>query len=111
MKIAIIGNSPTNAGVAMAADLSLAGHEVRWLACGLTIFGGVTMVSNIRFYSFKDINLRKSVPFFVVAGIALGFALISLSPEMALFGFFVVYGLSGYVMAAINLGRRKPPAG
>jgi len=89
----------------------LAGHEVRWLACGLTIFGGVTMVSNIRFYSFKDINLRKSVPFFVVAGIALGFALISLSPEMALFGFFVVYGLSGYVMAAINLGRRKPPAG
>lgn len=30
MKIAVIGNSPTNAGVAMAADLSLAGHEVRF---------------------------------------------------------------------------------
>jgi opine dehydrogenase len=29
MRIAIVGNSPTHAGVAMAADASLAGHEVR----------------------------------------------------------------------------------
>lgn len=34
MKIAVIGNSPTNAGVAMAADLSLAGHEVRFARWG-----------------------------------------------------------------------------
>lgn len=29
MKIAVLGNSPTNAGIGIAADLCLAGHEVR----------------------------------------------------------------------------------
>lgn len=90
--------------------IGVAGAEVQWIACALTIFAGITMISNIRYYSFKDINLRKSVPFFVVAAIALGFALMALKPEITLFGFFVLYGLSGYVLAAINLTRRKPPA-
>ena len=65
------------------------------------------MVSNVRYYSFGDVNLKKSVPFFVVAAIALGFALVAYSPEIALFGFFVLYGLSGYVMAAVGLLKRK----
>lgn len=89
----------------------VAGNEVAWIACGLTIFAGITMISNVRYYSFKDINLRKSVPFFVVAAIALGFALMALRPEITLFGFFVLYGLSGYVLAVIGFTRRKPPAG
>jgi len=81
--------------------------DVRWLACGLTIVAGITMISNIRYYSFKDINLRKSVPFFAVAALALVFALISLSPEMTLFGFFVLYCLSGYVLALTGMVRRR----
>lgn len=85
----------------------VSGPDVRWLACAITLFAGVTMVTNVRYYSFKDINLRKSVPFFVVAAIALGFALVSISPEMTLFGFFVLYGLSGYVLAAIGLFKRR----
>ncbi len=87
----------------------ISGRDVDWLACGLTVFAGLTMVSNIRYYSFKDINLRKSVPFFVIAAIALGFALVSLSPALTLFGFFVAYSISGYVLAAFNLLRRKSP--
>ncbi|MGE5385941.1 MAG: CDP-diacylglycerol--serine O-phosphatidyltransferase [Betaproteobacteria bacterium] len=87
----------------------IGGRDVDWLACGLTVFAGLTMVSNIRYYSFKDINLRKSVPFFVIAAIALGFALISLSPALTLFGFFVIYSISGYVLAGFNLLRRKSP--
>ena len=91
----------------VAIESGVAGSDVRWFACALTIFAGLTMVSNIRFYSFKDINLKKSVPFFVIAAIALGFALVAYSPEIALFGFFVIYGLSGYVQAAIGLLKRK----
>jgi CDP-diacylglycerol--serine O-phosphatidyltransferase len=41
----------------------MAGSDVRWLACGLTVFAGVTMVSNIRFYSFKDINPEEERAF------------------------------------------------
>ena len=48
------------------------GVDVRWLAWGVTMFAGLTMVSNFRFYSGKDINLRKSVSFSVVVGIAMG---------------------------------------
>jgi len=105
---------PSPAAAALVAGLvwvmiesDIPGTDVRWLACAVTIFAGITMISNVRFYSFKDVNLKKSVPFFAVAAIALGFALVSLSPEIALFGFFVVYGLSGYVMAAIGLFKRK----
>ena len=106
---------PSPAAAALVAGLvwvmivsGVAGPDIRWLACGLTIFAGVTMVSNIRYYSFKDINLRKSVPFFVIAAIVLGFALVSISPEMTLFGFFLLYGLSGYVQAAIGFMKGKP---
>ena len=85
------------------------GSDVRWLACVLTIFAGITMVSNVRYYSFKDVNLKKSVPFFVIAVIALGFALVAYSPEIAMFGFFVLYGLSGYVLAVVGRLKRKSP--
>ena len=32
---------------------------MRWLAWGVTLFAGVTMVTNVPFYSFKDINLEE----------------------------------------------------
>lgn len=105
---------PSPAAAALVAGLvwvmietGIPGSDVRWLACGLTIFAGVTMISNVSYYSFKDINLRKSVPFFVVAAIALGFALVAYSPEIALFGFFVLYGLSGYVLALVAMFQRR----
>lgn len=103
---------PSPAAAALVAGLvwvmllaDVTGNEVSWLACVLTVFAGLTMISNIRYYSFKDVNLKKSVPFFVIAAIALGFALVAYSPEIALFAFFVVYCLSGYVLAAIGLVR------
>lgn len=82
-------------------DLGVAGPDVAWIAAPLTIFAGVTMVTSVKFYSFKDINLRKSVPFVVVAAFALALALISSYPPGWLFGFFLVYSLSGYVLAVL----------
>jgi len=106
---------PSPAAAALVAGLvwvmlesGVNGYDVRWLAAVLTVFAGLTMVSNIRYYSFKDVNLRKSVPFFAIAVIALGFALAAYSPEVSLFAFFLIYGLSGYVIALLELVRRKP---
>ncbi|MDP3037916.1 MAG: CDP-diacylglycerol--serine O-phosphatidyltransferase, partial [Rhodocyclaceae bacterium] len=59
------------------------------------------------FYSGKDINLRKSVPFIVVAAIALGFALVSTYPPGVLFTLFLGYALSGYVIALVNWVNRR----
>ena len=91
-------------------DLGVAGPNVAWLAAPLTIFAGVTMVTSVKFYSFKDINLRKSVPFVVVAAFALALALISSYPPGWLFGFFLVYALSGYVLAVLPKKKTvRPP--
>ena len=88
-------------------DRGAQGADVRWLAGALVIFAGITMVSNVRFYSFKDFNLRRSVPFVFIVAIALIIALLSYEPSLALFGLFVVYALSGYVLALRRLLRRK----
>jgi len=100
-------------------EYQVKGTDVRWLAWALTVFAGLTMVSNLKFYSGKDINLRKSVPFSVVVAIALGLVfLLSFSntlPEM-LFILFLGYGFSGYVIWAWDMfkrresGRANPPA-
>jgi len=81
-------------------DLGYTGEEMRWYACVLTIFAGVTMVSNIRYWSGKDINLRRSVPFMVVPAIGLAYILLSSYPPGILFALFLGYALSGYVLAA-----------
>jgi CDP-diacylglycerol--serine O-phosphatidyltransferase len=86
-------------------------YEMRWVAWTLAMFAGLTMVSNIRFWSGKDINLRKSVPFGVVVLIALIIVILSQVadniPEL-LFAMFVAYAVSGYVMWIMNRIRRKP---
>ncbi|OGA38999.1 MAG: CDP-diacylglycerol--serine O-phosphatidyltransferase [Betaproteobacteria bacterium RIFCSPLOWO2_12_FULL_62_13] len=82
-------------------EYQIKGADVRWLAWALTVFAGLTMVTNLKFYSGKDINLRKSVPFSVVVAIAMGMifliAFFNTLPEM-LFILFAAYGCSGYVI-------------
>ncbi len=97
---------PSPAAAALVAGLvwvmidnGWTGDEVRWYAFALTIFAGVTMVSNLRYYRGKDINLRKSVPFVMVVAVALAFALVSSYPPGVLFALFLAYALSGYVIA------------
>jgi CDP-diacylglycerol--serine O-phosphatidyltransferase len=63
---------------------------------GLALYAGLTMVTNVPFYSFKDLS-KRSVPFVVLVLIALVIAAINIDPPKVLFALFVVYGLSGYV--------------
>ena len=80
---------------------------IRAIAAAVTLFAGITMVSNVPFYSFKDINLRKSVPFWAVLLIALGIVVISSKPSMILFLLFVAYSLSGSVVWAVKWRRSR----
>jgi CDP-diacylglycerol--serine O-phosphatidyltransferase len=80
-------------------DFDIAGTDVRWLAWCITLFAGLTMVSDIPYYSGKEINLRKSVPFITALLLALFFfALIPSHPPVVLFCLFFLYALSGYGM-------------
>lgn len=88
-------------------DYGIAGTDVRWVAVAVTVFAGLSMVSNIRFYSFKDFNMRKSVPFIAIFLLALFFILISSYPPGVLFLLFLGYALSGYVSWVYEF-RKKP---
>jgi CDP-diacylglycerol--serine O-phosphatidyltransferase len=91
-------------------EYGFSGPEVAWLSSAVILFAGISMVTNFKFYSGKEINLRKSVPFFVVLLIVLFFILVSTSPPEVLLLIFVLYGLSGYVYAAWNRLHRKEKA-
>jgi len=88
-------------------EYEVPGPNARWAAAFLALFAGLTMVSNFKYYSGKEINLRKSVPFFVILLVMLAFILISTSPPEVLFGVFVLYALSGYIYALLLLTRNK----
>ncbi len=90
-------------------DNHIKGDEVRWLAWGLTLFAGITMITSLRFYSGKDINLKKSVPFVVIVLVALGFGLVAVDPPAVLFLLLLAYGLSGYLYwLRRRLSRKRP---
>jgi CDP-diacylglycerol---serine O-phosphatidyltransferase len=80
---------------------------LQWVAAFVALYGGLTMVSNVPFYSFKGINFRKSVPFWALLLTVLGFVLVSFDPPIVLFLLFCAYGLSGYALWA--LGKRAKP--
>lgn len=89
-------------------DLAFSGTDLSWYAWTVTLYAGLTMVTNVPFYSFKEVNFRKSVPFIAIFLIVLVFVLISSDPPKVLFGMFVLYGLSGYVIYFWRLFKGKP---
>jgi CDP-diacylglycerol--serine O-phosphatidyltransferase len=78
------------------------------IAWVFTMYAGITMVTNVPFYSFKEFNLKRAVPFWVVAVFAASLGVVSLKPSVVLFLLFLAYSVSGYVMW--GLGRRAKPA-
>ena len=72
--------------------------QMKWMAWGLTVFAAGSMVSDLKFYSGKDINLKESVPFVAILAIVLAFVLVSYSPPEVLFTVVLVYALSGYYL-------------
>ncbi len=76
---------------------------LEWTMLGITLYAGLTMVTNAPFYSFKDFSLKRTVPFALLVGLVLLIALVASHAPTALFALFCCYSLSGYV----EYGRRK----
>ena len=73
------------------------GVSIPWITFALALYSGLTMVTNVPFYSFKDVQMKRSVPFVVIVLIVLGIAAINIDPPTVMFFAFVAYGFSGYV--------------
>ena len=78
-----------------------------WVAFAVTLYAGLSMVTNAPFYSFKDVSFKRSVPFIVIVAIALGIALINIHPPTVLFALFCIYGVSGYVVYGYKKAKGK----
>ena len=66
---------------------------------------GVAMVSNLLYFSGKDINLHGKIPFMKMAGVVVVVALVATEPELYLWLLFLVYSLSGLVQWLLRKGR------
>lgn len=84
------------------------GRDISILALLITVIGGILMVSNVRYRSFKDLDLRGRVPFVAVMIVPLVFVLIFIDPPQVLFAVFLGYAISG---PASWLLRLVHPAG
>ena len=87
--------------VCVSHDIAV--ENIRFVSLCLAIFTGLLMVSNFRYYSFKDVDLRGRVSFIWAILIMLVFAFMFTNPPLVLFTLFSVYAVSGLVL---TLGRR-----
>lgn len=105
--------SPAAAGVLggmvwVGDDFGLRDYRgVMILAAVLTVLVALMMVSNIRYRSFKDLDLRGRVPFVAVLLLVLTFAFISIDPPQVLFALFFGYALSGPVNSVAFIRKRR----
>ncbi|WP_159913884.1 CDP-diacylglycerol--serine O-phosphatidyltransferase [Pantoea sp. 18069] len=90
----------SDSGLMRGADGLLTWTQLTWTMFALTLYSGLTMVTNVPFYSFKDIHMKRSVPFAAIVLIVLAIAVINIHAPTVLFGVFVLYGFSGYAVYA-----------
>jgi CDP-diacylglycerol---serine O-phosphatidyltransferase len=79
----------------------------------LTVVLSYLMISTIRYRSFKDIDLRRRRPAWILPVIALIFAVIAFRPAVALLAVSLVFVVSGPIAKITSLLRRDrtAPAG
>jgi CDP-diacylglycerol--serine O-phosphatidyltransferase len=78
--------------------LPVSDAAIPWTMFCITVYAGITMVSNAKFYSGKALDIRYKVSFGVMVFVILGLVLMSTYPPLTIFCFFLVYALSGYVL-------------
>ncbi|MBN9330432.1 MAG: CDP-diacylglycerol--serine O-phosphatidyltransferase [Comamonas sp. SCN 67-35] len=98
----------TDNGVQRGFSGHLSWPQASWIAFAITLYAGLTMVTNVPFYSFKDVQARQSVPFVVLVLIALGIAVINIDPPSVLFLAFACYSLSGYAIYGWRKSKGQP---
>lgn len=77
------------------------------VAVPITFFAAILMVSSMRYYSFKELDLKNRVPFIKMLALVLIFALIANDPPLILFSAFLIYAVSGPVFTLFKLRQHR----
>ncbi len=73
----------------------------------VTYFLAFLMISNIKYHSFKELNLAKRKPFSILVIIILLFIIVALEPRIMLFVISLGYVISGPVQACFTIKKKK----
>ncbi len=78
------------------------------VAFAWSLYAGLWMLSNEPFYSGKALDVRYRVPFGMSVLVLVLFVVVSSDPPVALFGLFVAYAISGYLLWAWRALHGQP---
>ena len=104
--------SPAAAGVVVGFvwacfDNGISGESVALIALPIIVFAGLMMVSNVSYYSFKDIDFHNKVPFVAMLVVVMIFVFSAIDPPISLFGCFMAYALSGPVISVLRRFKKR----
>ncbi|WP_111658146.1 CDP-diacylglycerol--serine O-phosphatidyltransferase [Isoalcanivorax indicus] len=103
--------SPSGAGLVatlvwLGASRGIDGNDISYLVAFFTAAAGLLMVSPIRYHSFKEFSIGR-VPFRVLLGVIVAFAIVFLDPPLVLLTVAVAYVSSGPLMALWGLRKAR----
>ena len=90
-----------------ANDYGIPGEELAPIAFVMTVAIAGLMVSNVRFHSFKNLDLRGRVPFMTILAVVVLFVFVSSDPPLVLFAGMLAYAGSGPVMTLWSIRKRR----
>jgi CDP-diacylglycerol---serine O-phosphatidyltransferase len=105
---------PCPAAAAVIAGLVWVGHnqeisgiQICWLVAVTSILVSLLMVSSVRYYSFKTLDMKGKVPFIAILGVVGIFVGIAIEPALVLFATFVIYAFSGPVATVWRIRKAR----
>lgn len=85
---------------------------ISYLAVVLTVFAGLLMISNYKYFSFKELHFKGTVPYMVFIFVVVLLAVIAQNPHEVLLSMCVIYAASGPIGWIYRRQiKAAPPAG
>ena len=90
--------------VYICAEYDFSSLPIVILGLFITLLAGLSMVSNVRFYSFKEFHFHQTAPFRALLMFLALLVFLFYYPEEVIYGFFVLYALVSYFLWIFRIG-------
>lgn len=93
--------------VYMCANYNLHNLFFTILGAGVILVAAFSMVSNIKFYSFKEFNFHRTAKFRALILFVIALSLLTIWPDFVIYGFFIAYTFSGYALSVTRILKAR----
>jgi CDP-diacylglycerol--serine O-phosphatidyltransferase len=88
----------------LGASRGIEGADISWLVAVVVAGAGLLMVSSVKYHSFKEFHIGR-VPFKVLLGVIIAFAIVFLDPPLVLLSVATIYVAVGLLMSLWQLRK------